>query len=107
ALHVHLQRLLLGADADEVRRQATHRVRAQQPPGRVLHQLQPAGGRRAAGGGAVGDSLHRFPEALRTRPHAWSDKGLIETFRLVAEAPLGPGSAVYEHGWQSWSPTGV
>jgi alpha-galactosidase len=28
-------------------------------------------------------------------------------FRDVAEASLGPKARVYEHGWQSWSPTGV
>src|SRR5437899_2684359 len=28
-------------------------------------------------------------------------------FREVAEAPLGPQARVYEHGWQSWTPTGV
>ncbi|HEY4864320.1 MAG TPA: alpha-galactosidase, partial [Candidatus Dormibacteraeota bacterium] len=28
-------------------------------------------------------------------------------FRGVGEAPLGPRARVYEHGWQSWSPTGV
>src|SRR5438105_3406935 len=28
-------------------------------------------------------------------------------FREVAEVPLGPRARVYEHGWQSWSPTGV
>jgi alpha-galactosidase len=27
-------------------------------------------------------------------------------FREVAEARLGPRARVYEHGWQSWSPTG-
>src|SRR4030088_2993870 len=28
-------------------------------------------------------------------------------FRDVAEASLGPKARVYEHGWQSWSPTGT
>jgi alpha-galactosidase len=28
-------------------------------------------------------------------------------FREVAEIRVGPSSTVYEHGWQSWSPTGV
>jgi len=28
-------------------------------------------------------------------------------FREVGEARLGPGARVYEHGWQSWTPTGV
>ncbi|HSS95370.1 MAG TPA: glycoside hydrolase family 36 protein [Candidatus Dormibacteraeota bacterium] len=28
-------------------------------------------------------------------------------FRDIAEARLGPHSRVYEHGWQSWSPTGA
>jgi alpha-galactosidase len=29
------------------------------------------------------------------------------SFRDVAEAQLGPRARVYEHGWQSWTPTGV
>lgn len=29
------------------------------------------------------------------------------TFREVAEAAFGPNSSVYEHGWQSWSPSTV
>ncbi len=29
------------------------------------------------------------------------------SFRDIAEVSLQPGALVYEHGWQSWSPTGV
>ena len=86
AVHVHLQRLLLGPDPDQGRRPATHHVGAQQPPGPVLHRYQPARG----GGPARRDPDDpRVPgpaEALHQWPVARGDQGLI---RAAGTGTLG------------------
>src|SRR5690349_1555496 len=52
-------------------------------------------GRRDRGGDGDGDRVRE-----RGR------EGHME-FRDIAEAAAGPDAAVFEHGWQSWSPAGT
>src|SRR4029079_9860149 len=90
-VHVHLQRLLLGAAPDEERRQAPDHLRSQQPPGSVLHRHEPAGGRRAPGGHPDDPRLRLPPEAVHQRADARLDEGLGARMSTVVARDTGAG----------------
>ncbi len=80
-VHLHLQRLLLGPAPPEDGRSTADHVGAQQSAGAILHEHQPARGRRPAGRRPDDPRVPRAPAPLhqrplaRRRPRADQDRG--------------------------------